>query len=82
MTFIWNVIGFLILMYLATLLNSFINSNNLLRYSFGFSAVQKYSAQFSSVAQLCPTLCNSMDCSMPGIPVHHQFPEFTQIHVH
>ena len=38
--------------------------------------------QFSSVAQLCPTLCNHMDCSTPGLPVHHQLPEFTQIHVH
>ena len=40
------------------------------------------SVQFSSVAQLCLTLCNIMDCSMPGLPVHHQLPEFTQTHVH
>ena len=33
--------------------------------------------QFSSVAQLCPILCDSMYCSTPGLPVHHQFPEFT-----
>ena len=38
--------------------------------------------QFSSVAQSCPTLCNSMDCSAPGFPVHHQLPEPTQTHVH
>ena len=38
--------------------------------------------QFSSVTQLCPTLCNPMDCSMPGFPVHHQLLEFTQTHVH
>ena len=38
-------------------------------------------SQFSSVAQSCPTLCNPMDCSMPGLPVHHQLPEFTQTHV-
>ena len=38
--------------------------------------------QFSSVAQPCPTLCNPMDCSTPGFPVHHQHPEFTQTHVH
>ena len=38
------------------------------------------SVQFSSVAQLCLTLCNPMDCSMPGLPVHHQHPEFTQTH--
>ena len=38
--------------------------------------------QFSSVAQSCPTLCNSMNHSTPGLPVHHQLPEFTQTHVH
>ena len=38
--------------------------------------------QFSSVAQLCPTLCDPMNCSMPGLPVHHQLPEFTQTHIH
>ena len=38
--------------------------------------------QFSSVAQLCPTLCDPMNCSTPGIPVHHQLLEFTQTHVH
>ena len=38
--------------------------------------------QFSSVTQLCLTLCDPMDCSMPGLPVHHQLPEFTQTHVH
>ena len=37
---------------------------------------------FSSVAQSCPTLCDPMDCSTPGLPVHHQLPEFTQTHVH
>ena len=40
------------------------------------------SVQFSSVAQLCPTLCDPMNHSMPGLPVHHQLPEFTQTHVH
>ena len=34
--------------------------------------------QFSSVAQSYPTLCNTMDCSMPGLPLHHQLPEFSQ----
>ena len=38
--------------------------------------------QFSSVAQSCSTLCDSMNCSMPGLPVHHQLPEFTQTHAH
>ena len=37
---------------------------------------------FSSVTQSCPTLCNPMNRSMPGLPVHHQLPEFTQTHVH
>ena len=40
------------------------------------------SVQFISVAQSCPTLCNPMDCSMPGFPVHHQLPELAQTHVH
>ena len=38
--------------------------------------------QFSSVAQSCPTLCGPMDCSTSGFPVHHQFPELAQTHVH
>ena len=38
--------------------------------------------QFSSVSQLCPTLCDPMDCSMPGFPVHHQLLELAQTHVH
>ena len=36
----------------------------------------------SSVTQLCPTLCDPTDCSMPGFPVHHQLPELAQTHVH
>ena len=39
------------------------------------------SVQFSSIAQLCPTLCDPMNCSTPGLPVHQQLPEFTQTHV-
>ena len=38
--------------------------------------------QFSSVAQSCPTLCDPMDRSTQGLPVHHQLPEFTQTHLH
>ena len=38
--------------------------------------------QFSSVAQLCPTLCGPKEYSTPGLPVHHHLPEFTQTHVH
>ena len=40
------------------------------------------SVQFNSVTQSCPTLCDPMNCSTPGLPVHHQLPEFTQTHVH
>ena len=40
------------------------------------------SVQFSSVAQSCLTPCDPMNCSTPGLPVHHQLPEFTQTHVH
>ena len=40
------------------------------------------SVQFSTVTQSCPTLCNAMDCSMPGLPVYHQILEFTQSHAH
>ena len=42
----------------------------------------EYSVQFSSVTQSCPTLCDPMNRSTPGLPVHHQLPEFTEIHVH
>ena len=40
------------------------------------------SVQFSSFTQLCPTLCDPMNCSTPGLPVHHQLPEFTETHIH
>ena len=39
------------------------------------------SVQFSSVTQSCPTLCDPMNCSMPGLPVRHQLPEFTHTHI-
>ena len=38
--------------------------------------------QYNSVAQLCPTICDPMNCSMPGLPVHNQLPESTQTHFH
>ena len=44
---------------------------------FAFSSIQ-----FSSVAHSCPTLCDPMNRSTPGLPVHHQLPEFTETHVH
>ena len=49
---------------------------------FTLYSVQFSSVQFSSVPQSCLTLCYPMDCSMPGLPVHYQLPEFTQTHVH
>ena len=44
--------------------------------------VKKQNIQFSSVTQSCPTVCDPMNRSTPGLPVHHQLPEFTQIHIH
>ena len=43
---------------------------------------QEYTDQIRSVAQSCPTLCNPMNCSTPGLPIHHQLLESTQTHVH
>ena len=40
------------------------------------------SVHFSSVAQSCPTLCNPMDCSIPGFPIHHQLPKLAETQVH
>ena len=54
--------------------------------SLSFMSIRDYlterGLQFSSVAQSCPTLCDPVDCSMPGLPVYHQLPEFTQTPVH
>ena len=47
-----------------------------------YSPLLLFSVQFSSVAQSCPTLCDPMNHSTSGLPVHHQLLEFTQIHVH
>ena len=44
--------------------------------------IKLWSVQFSSVAQSCPTLCDPMNHSTPGLPVHHKLPEFTQTHAH
>ena len=49
--------------------------------SFRFEREMK-KPHFSSVPQSYPTLCDPMNCSTPGLPVHHQLPEFTQTHVH
>ena len=50
--------------------------------SWSLTAWNFSSVQFSSVTQSCPTLSDPMNCSMPGLPVHHQLPEFTQTHAH
>ena len=53
-----------------------------MRYSFARVDLCDLGIQFSSVTQLGPTLCDRMNRSTPGLPVHHQLPEFTQTHVH
>ena len=50
--------------------------------SFAYYRISKFRVQFSSVAQSCPTLCDPMNCSTPGLPIHHKLPDFTQTHVH
>ena len=50
--------------------------------SAGKESTSNVGVQFSSVSQSCSTLCDPTDCSTPGLPVHHQFLEFTQIYVH
>ena len=63
--------------YLKMFINSICNFMVLWNTVIFFSSVQ-----FSSVTQSCLTLCNPMNCSTLGFPVHHQLPEFTQTHVH
>ena len=63
-----------------TVYNSFAFSKR--SNSWNHIVCQFSSVQFISVAQSCPTLCDPMNRSMPGPPVHHQLPEFTQTHVH
>ena len=60
--------------------NKFIPSHNALGYE--LNKVTCDNAQFSSVAQSCPTVCDPMNHSTPGLPVHHQLPESTLTHVH
>ena len=58
------------------------NYNSTRPHCRGFKWSWFSSVQFSSVAQSCLTLCDPMNCSTPGLPVHHQLLEFTQTHVH
>ena len=64
----------------SILWSNIINSHILIHTH--FYAYTNTTVQFSSVAQLCPTLGDPMNRSTPGLPVHHQLPEFTQTHVH
>ena len=59
-----------------------INYGNVIKMTVFPKAVYIFNVQFSSVAQSCPTLCDPVNRSTPGLPVHHQLPEFTQTHVH
>ena len=62
--------------------SSWLNISNI-KYHFKYQIpLPKHSVQFSSVTQSCPTLCNPMNRSTPGLPVHHQLPESTQTPVH
>ena len=61
---------------------SLLSFPNLLAYRVQHFNSIIFSVQFSSVAQSGLTLCDPMNCSTPGLPVHHQLPEFTQTHVH
>ena len=76
---IWNV-----LVYVIVVLRSLFNSSFIWSLFLNFDKWNQaiFSVQFSSVAQSCLTLCDPMDCSTPGFPVHHQLPQFIQTHVH
>ena len=62
-------------------LNVILSGENMFVFVIFFYTIP-FSVQFNSVTQLCPTLCDPMNRSTPGLPVHHQLPEFTQTHVH
>ena len=76
--FVWLLLTAFLLLLLGQLLDKMIkeetNMSNKIN-AYGMSL-------FSSVAQSSLTLCDPMDCSMPGLPVHHQLPELTHTHVH
>ena len=58
-------------------------SSGILYYQLSVYELHQFSSvQFSSVTQLCPTLCDPMNCSTLGLPIHHQLPGSTQTHVH
>ena len=67
----WNLLGIITIQSIVHVFKSFHNEN-----------FKYLNIQIRSVAQSCPTLLDPMNRSMPGLPVHHQLPEFTQAHVH
>ena len=75
-TILWKVLLILLFPCFVYICSS-TNFSNCLQNGFKCTSVL-----FSSVAQSCPTLCDPMNRSTPGLPVHHQLPEFTQTHVH
>ena len=77
---LWGLYSFLLGPCVHKLL--FVPSKSLFPQSCVSSGSSIRSDQIRSVAQLCPTLCDPMNRSTPGVPVHHQLPEFTQTHVH
>ena len=70
-----------VLIFFSNICSRLINFNSLIYLEMMWFLSLAYS-QFSSVTQLYQTLCNLMDCNMPGFPVHHQLPELAQTHVH
>ena len=80
--FVWRPFIYLFLWTVYPIFCSFFISFCLLYFSSWFLNKYYISVRFSSVAQSCLTLCDPMNCSMPGLPVHHQLPEFTQTHAH
>ena len=64
------------------LIEEFKNHIDKVIFFFILEVKKSTSDQIRSVTQSCPTLCDPMNHSMPGLPVHHQLPEFTQTHVH
>ena len=63
-------------------MQTYVNTECLQADTHSCGLVYLSSVHFSSVTQSCPTLCDPMNCSSPGLPVHYQLPEFTQTHVH
>ena len=79
-----NNCGFALLNFVTWYRNTILNKCGYVIHNFivHFLLYVFSSIQFTSVTQSCLTPCNPMNCSTPGLPVHHQLPEFTQTHVH